>query len=406
MPATPSIGTHTRMGKGNAKRRKVSVANNHAGEAVNADLKSRQISDSTTHQKHRKNPKNSRHSSIRIALASMVAADPVILALSLIFGGCCSNVFTLEAIVKQQPTSGILITFVQFLMVASEGFIHFFHPFAPGSKFPELSKSPVPMRAWIWPVCLFFSVSSLSNIVLQFNVSVPLHIIARSSGTVTTMLLGLILGKRYSRKQIIGVLVLTMGILVAMMEGFFKSKNKKEEPIPKTSEADGKNLILSKDSTRYVIGLFILLACSIIGSLQGLAAENLYLKYGKRWREWLFFSHALAIPLFMPAIKDIYKEFVVVANSEPRVLIGMAGLEMSISYRMCYLILNALTQYVCVRGVNQLAGSVSALAVTVALTVRKCISMILSIYIFGNPLTLSLFIGTCFVFGGASLYAS
>lgn len=216
------------------------------------------------------------------------------------------------------------------------------------------------------------------------------------------MILGLLLGKKYTRKQVTGVLLLTTGIFVAMLDGFKKAAEKNNNDADTKQVQDPEH----KDGSRYIIGMFILLACSIIGSLQGLAAENLYQAYGKRWREWLFYSHALALPLFLPAIKDISREFMTLARAEPRLYLDMGGYNLSISFGMGYLILNAFTQYFCVRGVNQLAGTVSALAVTVALTVRKCVSMILSIYIFGNPITQSLILGTCLVFTGASLYAS
>jgi UDP-xylose/UDP-N-acetylglucosamine transporter B4 len=45
-----------------------------------------------------------------IATAAAYATSPkwisMVLMVSLIFGGCCANVFALEAIVKDQPSSG------------------------------------------------------------------------------------------------------------------------------------------------------------------------------------------------------------------------------------------------------------------------------------------------------------
>ncbi|KAA8573662.1 hypothetical protein EYC84_005243 [Monilinia fructicola] len=45
--------------------------------------------------------------------------------------------------------------------------------------------------------------------------------------------------------------------------------------------------------------------------------------------------------------------------------------------------MNVLTQYACIRGVNLLAAASSALTVTIVLNVRKLISLLLSIWLFG-----------------------
>ena len=56
----------------------------------------------------------------------------------------------------------------------------------------------------------------LNNYAFAFNISVPLHIILRSFGSVTTMCVGwLVGGKRYSRVQVVGVVGLTVGVVVA-----------------------------------------------------------------------------------------------------------------------------------------------------------------------------------------------
>lgn len=66
---------------------------------------------------------------------------------------------------------------------------------------------------------------------------------------------------------------------------------------------------------------------------------------------------------------------------------------------------NALTQYICIRGVNLLSARTSALGVTIALNVRKLISLILSIWIFGNELPPGVLVGAAIVFGSAGVWA-
>ena len=66
-------------------------------------------------------------------------------------------------------------------------------------------------------MALFFTVNMMNNFAFGYNISVPVHIILRSGGSVTTMLVGFIWGKRYGQRQIIGVVLLTIGVIVAAM---------------------------------------------------------------------------------------------------------------------------------------------------------------------------------------------
>lgn len=71
------------------------------------------------------------------------------------------------------------------------------------------------MAKWGYIASLFFAINMLNNWAFAFNISVPVHIILRSFGSVTTMLAGVIRGKRYSALQIASVALLTVGVLVS-----------------------------------------------------------------------------------------------------------------------------------------------------------------------------------------------
>ena len=62
---------------------------------------------------------------------------------------------------------------------------------------------------------MFFSINMLNNWAFAFSISVPVHIILRSFGSVTTMVAGAIRGKRYSALQVLSVALLTTGVLVS-----------------------------------------------------------------------------------------------------------------------------------------------------------------------------------------------
>lgn len=55
---------------------------------------------------------------------------------------------------------------------------------------------------------MFFAVNMLNNFAFGYNISVPVHIILRSGGSVMTMLVGYAWGKRYTSMQSESVLVM------------------------------------------------------------------------------------------------------------------------------------------------------------------------------------------------------
>jgi UDP-xylose/UDP-N-acetylglucosamine transporter B4 len=81
--------------------------------------------------------------------------------------------------------------------------------FTAGSQ--NNGKGSVPMTRWAYIAFLFYSINMLNNWAFAFNISVPVHIILRSFGSVTTMLAGVVRGKRYSKLQVTSVVILTVG---------------------------------------------------------------------------------------------------------------------------------------------------------------------------------------------------
>lgn len=104
------------------------------------------------------------------------------------------------------------MTFVQFLFVATIGLPSQFDPKRPPFF---LKPNKVPIRRWLINIVLFFSINVLNNHAFSYDISVPVHIILRSGGSITTMLAGSLYGKKYSRIQVTAVLLLTVGVITA-----------------------------------------------------------------------------------------------------------------------------------------------------------------------------------------------
>ncbi len=92
------------------------------------------------------------------------------------------------------------------------------------------------------------------------------------------------------------------------------------------------------------------------------------------------------------------------SRSPSLVLLPQIGAKIHVPIQLAYLVANVLTQYACIRGVNLLAAASSALTVTIVLNIRKLVSLLLSIWLFGNSLAFGTILGATLVFGGGALY--
>lgn len=132
-------------------------------------------------------------------------------------------------------------------------------------------------------------------------------------------------------------------------------------------------------------------------------------------------QHFLSLFLFIPIWPSVRTQFARLLSSPPLSLPPSATfpvqLPPSLYHHLQYLLsrlprqvlflfLNAATHYICVRGVNMLASRSSALTVTIVLNIRKLVSLLLSIYLFGNKLSLMVMVGAMVVFGGGGMYAA
>jgi UDP-xylose/UDP-N-acetylglucosamine transporter B4 len=167
------------------------------------------------------------------------------------------------------------------------------------------------------------------------------------------------------------------------------------------------------------MGLIILFTAQILSAIMGLYTEDTYREYGPHWKENLFYSHFLSLPLFLPFLPSMIKQFQELAASKPLTFPWTQSTAISdlpeslqsgiahvhIPSQLAYFVINVLTQYACIKGVNLLAASASALSVTIVLNVRKLVSLLLSIWLFGNKLAPGTLIGAVIVFSAGAMYS-
>ncbi|CAH1266323.1 SLC35B4 [Branchiostoma lanceolatum] len=308
------------------------------------------------------------------------------IAIALVFAGCCSNVVFLELLVTEHPGAGNIVTFSQFLCIAVDGF--FFT-----TNFCR-KKPVIPISKYAMMVTLFFTVSVVNNYALNFNIPMPLHMIFRAGSLIANMMLGIILLKKsYKPMKYASVLMITAGIFTCTYMSAQSVGSEKED----VDTEDG-GLV---EFLWWLLGIAMLTFALFMSARMGIYQEVLYSQYGKHSKEALFYNHALPLPAFLPLAGDIYRHAVLFSQSEP---IMIPLLEVGVPKMWFFLLMNCITQYICIRGVFILTTECASLTVTLIITLRKFVSLILSIFYFQNPFTVYHWLGTSLVFGGTLLF--
>jgi len=301
--------------------------------------------------------------------------------IALVFVGCCSNVVFLEFLVSEYPGSGNLVTFMQFLFIACEGFIFTI-------KFGTVP-SKIPLKEYFVMVTMFFVVQVVNNMSFDYNIPMTLHIIFRAGSLIASLTLGaLILKRKYPFSKYFSVVLITIGISVCTMASTQDSSVKNSEGNTATTLS-------------LMIGVGMLCFSLFMTARMGIFQETVYKKHGKHPSEALFFNHALPLPGFLLIGSDIWNHILLFNQSAP-VTLPLIGL--MVPKMWLFLAANVITQYICIRSVFILTTECSALTVTLVVTLRKFVSLVLSILYFKNPFTLAHWFGALCVFIGTFIF--
>ncbi|KIK96117.1 hypothetical protein PAXRUDRAFT_826307 [Paxillus rubicundulus Ve08.2h10] len=380
----------------------------------------------------------------------MLSLSDWITTLSLVFGGCCSNAITLERITSENPHSGLLVTFFQFFVVSLYALPSQFTFSIPiraiGTNeltdstrmvgggheephtimltrttwLPRLRKRRVPFFPYIIQVALFFVLSTLNNAAFAYDIPMSVHIVFRSGGMIINMALGwLLVKKRYTPRQVVSVLIVTIGIVLTTLSA---SNPKSRASNPQTT-----------DVSLYAQGISILSLALLLSGFLGLIQDWVFAQYIKpteaqaasdpltqpSWQESMFYIHSLALPLFYFSKHNITTEVLRMSASPPISFSSsplvdvwlLKSLEnnkitLPLPSMLFYLLLNTATQLFCVVGVNRLTGRVSSLSVTLILTVRKAVSLLLSVAVYGGQGNAKMWAGAALVFLGTIGYST
>ncbi|PPQ83639.1 hypothetical protein CVT25_006245 [Psilocybe cyanescens] len=354
---------------------------------------------------------------------------------SLIFGGCCSNAITLEQITSQNPHAGSVLTFLQFMIIA----LHGLPKFLVWTRFgPRFRPRRVPITAYLIQVALFYLISLLNNAAFAYNIPMAVHIIFRSGGLMISLIFGwLISKKRYTTTQVLSVFLVTLGVIITTLSA--QPSSSKGTPIANTYiYAKGIGILTSALVLSGALGLVQDWSFTKYGRPTLITKPT-----GKgdssdippQWQESMFYLHLLGLPMFLPLLPNLAAQMHELSSIGPRSQFSLpisipittnltAGfpmnivppyslphlpihvfrqsenvsllsitqptlthnsgaspivLSLSIPHIYLPLVLNTVTQLLCIAGVHRLTTHVSALTVTLVLVVRKAVSLIISV---------------------------
>ena len=259
------------------------------------------------------------------------------------------------------------------------------------------------------------------------------HIIFRSGGMIVNMVLGCLLVKkrsvfittlrynltwlplfRYTPKQVASVLVVTVGIVLTTLSA---SK-------PKVATSGAHSVAVSL----YAQGIAILSLALLLSGFLGIVQDWVFTWYIKpteaqtasdpralpSWQENMFYLHSLALPLFYFSKESIITELSRMGAGPP---ISLSSIPLgaqayipscisTVPSIFLHLFANTVTQLICVIGVNRLTGRVSSLTVTLILSVRKAVSLLLSVAVYGGQTNAKMWTGAALVFLGTVGYST
>lgn len=314
-------------------------------------------------------------------------------AVALIFAGCCSNVVTLELITRHDASAaGTTVTFAQFAFVALAGL-----PSRVDWARRRLRPREIPLAQYALHVAMFFAVSVLNNAALGYRVPLPFHMIFRSGSLVTSLLLGaLILGRRYSPAQVAAVVAVSAGIFLATTASLPAGQ----------LLATLRGGFSGGGNSDFLIGIGMLTAALLLSSVMGVFQEFTYARFGRHLtQEHQFYSHFLTLPFFIGMVPDTVARLARWRSIAVATVPLVGGTQLQIPMLYVYLLLNVVTQWVCISGVYMMAGATGSLALTLTITLRKFVSLVISIIAFRNPFTSRHWLATALVFGGTLLYS-
>jgi UDP-xylose/UDP-N-acetylglucosamine transporter B4 len=301
----------------------------------------------------------------------------ILLSVSMVMLGCCSNAITLESVFFRCTSCGSLVTLSQFAILAVYGLV--LNLELKNGIGLKTRKSPLYWH--LFQVILFFGSSLLNNLAFAYHISMPLHSLIRSGSLAMNIVVGYVIFRyKTTLWKAFCVLIVSIGIFLASIA----SSQSKEKVF-------NQEMVFSE----WIIGIAMLFVALILQALLGNAQQYSFQTWKSDPQETVFYSHMLSIPFFAFYVNDLIPSWEKFNTSAPY------SAFVPIPELWVINLINVATQIVCVVGVHRLTSQTSSLTNTLAITIRKFISLLISLVLFDNKFSTLHWIGTSLVFAGS-----
>jgi UDP-xylose/UDP-N-acetylglucosamine transporter B4 len=323
----------------------------------------------------------------------------------MVFGGCIFSTIAMEAVLKGDPQAGNLFSLSKTLLLLLQGLPGRFSGFKP-------TRVAAPLSSHMQFAALWSTMSILANYAFSFRISMTMFTLVRSSNLIATVVLGrLFFCYRYSRKQILCVCAVSIGVFLASM-GEAKSIRAPSascsdcsDKVPSQARTDDADV--SDDSLWiWMLGMTLLALVQLLQGVLGFVQSGFYQKYAhladksQLSDEYLFTSQIVALVPLILMFEDLG-----LASSISAAVRSEATPFAPIPSRVAWLIFHGAADVVCLKGVFRTSSIVSPLTLGIILTVRKFLSTIVSVLWFESPWTVLHSIAAVLIFSGSLAYS-
>lgn len=363
-------------------------------------------------------------------------------------------------------SSGSLLTVLQyaFIVVMTLGYGIEWSP----HTFIRCKPRTIPLKHYALMAAVAGLASWLNNISFAYNISQPTHMVFRSSGLVVSFIVGYtVFAKPYTKRQGLAVSVVTIGAVLTTYAEMTQGDTAKKSTgggggsdtttwtstasSPVSCENCAANMswetlvdrannvwnsiwgIFDDNSTEeskyflvWCVGMLILTSVIFLHTMLGHIQNTVYNIYGKNPQENLLYTHLIPLFGYLILFRHELPQTISVWNSSPSIDSVIDSQDMpwitgTVVRIMCFdnvipvlkkipvmwwfAFWNVVTQYICLSGVFRLFSHADALTGTLVMTIRKCMSLLLSVKLFGNTFTSLHWIGALLVFAAAVDYS-
>ncbi|KDO34284.1 hypothetical protein SPRG_22078 [Saprolegnia parasitica CBS 223.65] len=266
------------------------------------------------------------------------------------------NGFLLEKLTKAHDVGEMTLTFVSCAWYAVVAYLLRVLMREPTSS--------LPMKQYVGLSLLTF-VSTIASIYALRYVSFITRILGKSCKSIPVMLLGAILGKRYDLKKVLSVLLLSVGVAIFLL-GTYAQKIASHEHDEKTA-------------TDMSIGCVLLLVSLLCDGATGAIEDKLIAAHD---------IHAFELMFYLSLFKRAWRSLTVMVTAWPH-LGGLTLLSLTGASGQAVL-------FVTLRNFGALTTSIIG-------TLRKVVSIVLSVILFRHALETQQLLGLVVAFGAIGL---